>query len=287
MRKTRSANRSGISVPRIVAFALMALGALCAVSGIALLVAPSRFEATATLTVKPAYRTDRTLDTEIELLRSEKILKPAIEQLHASAERTPAETTPPVGPQDIAELRKRLNITFSRDSLDIRVTDRDPQTAATTANAIVAAYSAYLTGVTVSLREQEVKTLRARVEEGRKQMQAANELLLDVGRNLGLSNASPEEVEMSHPTYMEAVREYRRLEESVTALEHTLKTKEDALLKPTDDPLLTKEEATPESRPAGPNRMFGATALGLGVVLLLSGGAVTARARRRTASDRL
>jgi polysaccharide biosynthesis transport protein len=134
--------------------------------------------------------------TQVDIIRSERVSKAVVSQLKLESDPTAGIEWPggvrdvPASPEGIAaNLRKALSVAPSRDSnvLQIEFTGKDPEVAATVANAFTRAYIDVNLELRVSPAREFAKFFEGQTQSARERLEAARKALTDYQQANGIT----------------------------------------------------------------------------------------------------
>ena len=280
---------------KILGFTLLLAGlALCA-AGLWLLLSPAQYRATARIKVEPEVidiarlRNDIAglggpardpsvydpyfIQTEIEVIQSEAVLRKAVEFLRLNAEwgEKYAGGNPLKTVESIKLLRHRVAAYVVPSTLyliEIRATSEDPAEAAKIANATAEAYMKYRVEERRQLILKGIEILTENYQREEEQIKTNQEHLEQLRKHLNLTNSEAEGLlESNYPPYFLAKKEFDKMTNFHSLLKKKIETEKNDVNLVQISHVKIVDLAIPPQTPEGPNRLLGAILFAIGLAM--------------------
>jgi uncharacterized protein involved in exopolysaccharide biosynthesis len=255
-------------------------GLVSCVIGLWLLLSPAQYQATIQVQVgrdDPNVYNPYFIQSEFEIVRSGVVLSNVVEKLNLLKNWDGQENTMGAA---IHQLKRRTTVQPARNVawvMEIRVVDKNPETAARIANAIAGSYCDYRIEQN---RLEKIRGLKIMEDEYQKEatdIKVQRERLDGLRKQLNLTNQESTEsmIESGYPAYVqaksaltnrEAIHQYR---EAIIAGAKSADNSRAALASELGTRIVNP--AAPPSTPIGPNRLLGLAWLVCGLVVSVSG----------------
>lgn len=278
---------------------LLLAGLVLCGAGLWLLLRPAQYQATvrmeseptdtgwpnaSTMTYDPYF-----IQTEFEVIQSQVVLGKVVESLNLNVEwgKKYGTGSPLKATETIALLKQRMSLSLVKNTklIEISFHSEDPNEAAGIASAIAKAYQDYRMEMRRQMTLEGIKVLTASLQEEQHSIEAKQEKLEQLRKQLNMPNPEPAEelLKSNYPSYFQAKRGLQNMIEfhKLIAAKNESEKLDVKIPKPSMVEIVNIAE--PPKFPVSPSRSLGAALLAIGLFPTVGGFLFLKSSRRQSA----